>query len=111
MCPSTLNVIKENLSSISVQQLCLFLVASSLPDDDGEFYQFCYIGESGQVRGASVPFQFSTIREEFVEVEDEDNDILVIKSKTTVLEDELQKALEEEKNLKKVRLVIRKTHM
>ncbi|XP_026207198.1 calcium-binding and coiled-coil domain-containing protein 2 isoform X2 [Anabas testudineus] len=31
-----------------------------LPKDEVEFYQFCYIDNSGQVRGASTPFSFKT---------------------------------------------------
>ena len=76
-----------------------------MPKDDGEFYQFCYVAGSGQVRGASTPFQFVSsppAGEEFIEIEDEDNDIMVIRSRTAVLEDDLNRALEEERNMKKV---------
>lgn len=49
--------------------MCLFaLSAYYLPKDD-EYYQFCYVDQDGQIRGASVPFQFRT------EIED---DMLVI---------------------------------
>lgn len=29
-----------------------------LPKDETEFYQFCYVDGTGQVRGASTPFCF-----------------------------------------------------
>lgn len=31
---------------------------------DDEYYQFCYIDQDGQVRGASVPFQFQAEAED-----------------------------------------------
>ena len=56
-----------------------------MPEDDGEFYQFCYVGD-GQVRGASVPFQFKSPRgEDFVEVEG-DEDLMIVRTKTAVLQ-------------------------
>ncbi|CAJ0939286.1 unnamed protein product [Ranitomeya imitator] len=30
-----------------------------LPSDDDDYYQFCYVNHNGDVRGASIPFQFS----------------------------------------------------
>ena len=42
-----------------------------LPTDDGEFYQFVYLSQSKQVRGASTPFQFKrTHISDYVEVEE-----------------------------------------
>jgi predicted nucleic acid-binding Zn-ribbon protein len=68
---------------------------SKLPKDDGEFYQFCYVSGSGQVRGASTPFQFKhPMTDDFIEIEDENGELLVIRSKTAVLEDQLKKANE-----------------
>ncbi|ESO93595.1 hypothetical protein LOTGIDRAFT_58591, partial [Lottia gigantea] len=61
--------------------------AHNLPDDDGEFYQFCYVTSSGHIRGASTPFQFKRPSAgDFVEVEDEDNDMLIVQEKTIYLE-------------------------
>ncbi|KAK2160033.1 hypothetical protein LSH36_141g01027 [Paralvinella palmiformis] len=77
--------------------------ASSLPQDNGEFYQFCYVTGKGHVRGASTPFQFRKVgSDEYVEVEDEDDDILVIKTKTAMLEDKLSKVEQEKEELSKV---------
>lgn len=46
-----------------------------------------------QVRGASTPFQFRRPgADDFVEVEDEETNMLVIRSKTIYLEETLQKA-------------------
>ena len=80
-----------------------FLTASSLPGDDGEFYQFCYVTSSGKVRGASTPFQFKRpSADQFVEIEDLDDDIMVIKSKTSALEEELGSVRKEKETLVKV---------
>jgi len=57
----------------------------------------------GHVRGASTPFQFRKVgSDEYVEVEDEDDDILVIKTKTAMLEDKLSKVEQEKEELSKV---------
>ncbi|XP_076856545.1 calcium-binding and coiled-coil domain-containing protein 2 [Brachyhypopomus gauderio] len=48
-----------------------------LPKDDGEFYQFCYVDSSGQVRGASTPFCFQNPAEASLDGSLE-NDLLVI---------------------------------
>ncbi|ELU03518.1 hypothetical protein CAPTEDRAFT_201007 [Capitella teleta] len=67
--------------------------AGDLPDDDGEFYQFCYVTANGLVRGASTPFQFkSSYHDEFVEVEEEDGELLVVRTKSAVLQEKLNDA-------------------
>lgn len=74
---------------------------SKLPKDDGEFYQFCYVAASGQVRGASPPFQFKhPMTDDLIEIEDENGELLVIRTKTAVLEDQLKKANENRAELK-----------
>lgn len=61
-----------------------------VPNDDGEFYQFCYVTHKGEIRGASTPFQFrasSPTEDELLTVEDECNsDILVVTTKAGFLE-------------------------
>eukprot|EP00914_Ancora_sagittata_P018246 GHVO01036068.1.p1 GENE.GHVO01036068.1~~GHVO01036068.1.p1 ORF type:complete len:850 (+),score=186.68 GHVO01036068.1:74-2623(+) len=67
--------------------------ADDLPDDDGEFYQFCYVTANGLVRGASTPFQFkSSYHDEFIEVEEEDGELLVVRTKSAVLQEKLNDA-------------------
>ena len=74
-----------------------------MPGDDGEFYQFCYVSSSGQIRGASTPFQFkSPSAGDFVELEDEEADMLVIKSKTIYLQENIQHMESEKSHLIKV---------
>ncbi|XP_061109938.1 tax1-binding protein 1 homolog A isoform X1 [Conger conger] len=67
-----------------------------LPKDDGEFYQFCYVTHSGEVRGASTPFQFRSATppaDELLALEDDSNsDILVITSRTSLLEQKVEEA-------------------
>ncbi|KAI4873495.1 hypothetical protein NFI96_032579, partial [Prochilodus magdalenae] len=48
-----------------------------LPKDDGEFYQFCYVDNTGQVRGASTPFCFQNPAESSLDSSME-KDLLVI---------------------------------
>lgn len=74
--------------------------AHKLPKDDGEFYQFCYVSSSNQIRGASTPFQFRRPgADDFVEVEDEETNMLVIRSKTLYLEENLQMAQSQKQKL------------
>ncbi|GAB1609423.1 tax1-binding protein 1 homolog B-like, partial [Argonauta hians] len=71
-----------------------------MPEDDGEFYQFCYVASTGQVKGASTPFQFKKPRaDDFVEMLDDENDMLVIQSKTLYMEENLKEAEAEKKKL------------
>lgn len=61
-----------------------------VPKSDGEFYQFCYVTHAGDIRGASTPFQFrsATPTEELLTVTEDDSnsDILVVTTKTGLLE-------------------------
>ncbi|XP_077577868.1 tax1-binding protein 1 homolog B isoform X2 [Stigmatopora nigra] len=67
-----------------------------VPNDDGEFYQFCYVTHKGEIRGASTPFLFrasSPSEEELLTVEDECNsDILVVTTKAGLLEQKVEEA-------------------
>ncbi|KAM4030615.1 calcium-binding and coiled-coil domain-containing protein 2 isoform 2-T2 [Anomaloglossus baeobatrachus] len=54
----------------SVDNTVLFTVYY-LPSDD-DYYQFCYVDLNGEVRGASIPFQFT------YNPESEDEDILMV---------------------------------
>jgi len=65
---------------------------SKLPHDDGEFYQFCYVTESGRVHGASTPFQFEhAMTDDTSENEDENGGPPVITAETALLEDQLRR--------------------
>ena len=80
--------------------------ANRMPNDDGEFYQFCYVSSSGQIRGASTPFQFQRPgSEDFVEVEDVEADIMVIRTKSVYLQENLQQAEAQKTKLKEVYLL------
>ncbi|XP_040885486.1 calcium-binding and coiled-coil domain-containing protein 2 isoform X2 [Toxotes jaculatrix] len=70
-----------------------------LPKDDIEFYQFCYIDSTGQVRGASTPFCFKNLEEQSME-SNPDDDLLVITTQEQVEQSvrekaELQKAMDQ----------------
>ncbi|KAL0985443.1 hypothetical protein UPYG_G00156960 [Umbra pygmaea] len=74
-----------------------------VPNDDGEFYQFCYVTHKGEIRGASTPFQFraqSPSEEELLTVEDECNsDILVVTTRSGYLEQKMEEAHKEKEAL------------
>ncbi|XP_061443596.1 tax1-binding protein 1 isoform X1 [Rhineura floridana] len=76
-----------------------------LANDDGEFYQFCYVTHKGEIRGASTPFQFRTSSpiEELLTMEDEGNsDMLVVTTKAGLLEFKIEKTMREKEELLKV---------
>ncbi|XP_033836225.1 tax1-binding protein 1 homolog B isoform X1 [Periophthalmus magnuspinnatus] len=83
-----------------------------VPNDDGEFYQFCYVTHKGEIRGASTPFQFranSPTEEELLTVEDECNsDILVVTTKAGFLEQKMEEVQREKEELVKNMTVLQK---
>ncbi|MEQ2306248.1 hypothetical protein AMECASPLE_006159 [Ameca splendens] len=62
-----------------------------LPKDEAEFYQFCYIDNTGQVRGASTPFCFKNPSEQNME-SIADDDLLVITTQEQVEQSQREKA-------------------
>ncbi|EHA98381.1 Tax1-binding protein 1-like protein [Heterocephalus glaber] len=75
-----------------------------LPNDDGEFYQFCYVTHKGEIRGASTPFQFraSSPVEELLTMEDEvSSDMLVWGPQAGLLELKIEKIMKEKEELLK----------
>ncbi|XP_012576446.1 PREDICTED: tax1-binding protein 1 isoform X2 [Condylura cristata] len=82
-----------------------------LPNDDGEFYQFCYVTHKGEIRGASTPFQFraSSPVEELLTMEDEGNsDMLVVTTKAGLLELKIEKTMKEKEELLQLIAVLEK---
>ena len=82
------------------QRVAKFL-GSRLPHEDGNFYQFCYVGRDGNVCGASRPFQFSKSARknasddvEMVEV-DEDSSLVLLRSRADAQVMELEKKIAE----------------
>uniref|UniRef100_A0A8B9MA87 Tax1 binding protein 1 n=1 Tax=Accipiter nisus TaxID=211598 RepID=A0A8B9MA87_9AVES len=83
----------ENYVEGSTVNCVLTFQGYYLPNDDGEFYQFCYVTHKGEIRGASTPFQFRTSSpvEELLTMEDEGNsDMLVVTTKAGLLENNVQ---------------------
>ncbi|XP_051871775.1 tax1-binding protein 1 homolog B isoform X2 [Pristis pectinata] len=77
-----------------------------LPNDDGEFYQFCYVTHKGEIRGASTPFQFRvpSPTDELLTMEDDTNsDMLVVTTKTNFLEQKIEMLLKEKEELLKAK--------
>ncbi|KAJ8264677.1 hypothetical protein GJAV_G00152410 [Gymnothorax javanicus] len=72
-----------------------------LPKEDGEFYQFCFVDSTGQVRGASTPFRFESPPESSLD-NGMDSDILVITTQEQVElvekeKEELHEEMEQQK--------------
>lgn len=63
-----------------------------LPKDEMEFYQFCYVDSSGQVRGASTPFCFRKSGDHSMEGGGRDDDLLVV---TTQVRERETRSLQE----------------
>lgn len=64
----------------------LIFEGDAVPRDDGEFYQFVYVSQSAQIRGASIPFQFRRAHiSDFIEVEVEES--VLIKSRESAIQD------------------------
>ncbi|KAK1880438.1 Tax1-binding protein 1 like B [Dissostichus eleginoides] len=80
----------ENYEPGSTVHRTLVFQGYYVPKSDGEFYQFCYVTHVGDIRGASTPFQFrsATPTEELLTVTEDDSnsDILVVTTKTGLLE-------------------------
>ncbi|XP_069560658.1 calcium-binding and coiled-coil domain-containing protein 2 isoform X2 [Brachyistius frenatus] len=62
-----------------------------LPKDEIEFYQFCYVDRSGQVRGASTPFCFRNTAEQSLEGSLAD-DLMVITTQDKVDQSDQEKS-------------------
>ncbi|XP_073437461.1 tax1-binding protein 1 isoform X2 [Dendrobates tinctorius] len=80
----------ENYVPDSTRNCVLTFQGYYLPNDDGEFYQFCYVTHKGEIRGASTPFQFRTSSpvDELLTLEDEGHsDMLVVTTKAGLLEE------------------------
>ncbi|XP_021241194.1 tax1-binding protein 1 isoform X2 [Numida meleagris] len=101
----------ENYVEGSTVNCVLTFQGYYLPNDDGEFYQFCYVTHKGEIRGASTPFQFRTSSpvEELLTMEDEGNsDMLVVTTKAGLLEFKIEKIVKEKEELLKVTSVLEK---
>ncbi|XP_028836805.1 tax1-binding protein 1 homolog B isoform X3 [Denticeps clupeoides] len=83
-----------------------------VPNDDGEFYQFCYVTHKGEIRGASTPFQFranTPTEDELLAVEDENNsDILVVTTKASFLEQKMEELCQEKEEVVKAMELVQK---
>ncbi|XP_063077775.1 calcium-binding and coiled-coil domain-containing protein 2 [Engraulis encrasicolus] len=78
-----------------------------LPKDDGD-YQFCYVDNKGQVRGASTPFSFQNPRDDLLYTSLE-NDLLVISTKeqTEQMEREKTELRQEVEQLKEAKQILK----
>lgn len=101
----------ENYVEGSTVNCVLAFQGYYLPNDDGEFYQFCYVTHKGEIRGASTPFQFraSSPVEELLTMEDEGNsDMLVVTTKAGLLELKMEKTMKEKEELLKLLAILEK---
>lgn len=99
----------ENYETGSTVHQTVVFQGYYVPKSDGEFYQFCYVTHSGDIRGASTPFQFraATPTEELLTVTEDDSnsDILVVTTKTGLLERVEEAQQERRELLKTMRLL------
>lgn len=101
----------ENYVPGSTHNCVLTYQGYYLPNDDGEFYQFCYVTHKGEIRGASTPFQFRTSSpvDELLTMEDEGHsDMLVVTTKAGLLELKIEKTMKEKEELLKITAVLEK---
>lgn len=70
-------VCKLSVEMVNESKGKLTFSIEDLPKEDGEFYQFVYVSNGKQIRGASVPFQFKI--DECTEYSDDENDAVVVK--------------------------------
>ena len=89
---------------VPLQNRVLFRARHLPAKNEEEFYQFCYVTSGGDIRGASVPFQIKTKVADMDlvcrEIEDEEcSSIMLVNTKTAMLEDSLSRTLEENKSL------------
>lgn len=99
----------ENYAPGSTHNCVLTYQGYYLPNDDGEFYQFCYVTHKGEIRGASTPFQFRTSSpiDELLTMEDEGHsDMLVVTTKAGLLELKIEKTMKEKEELLKITAVL-----
>lgn len=99
----------ENYVPDSTLNCVLTFQGYYLPNDDGEFYQFCYVTHKGEIRGASTPFQFRTSSpvDELLTMEDEGHsDMLVVTTKAGLLELKIEKTMKEKEELLKITSVL-----
>lgn len=99
----------ENYVPGSTHNCVLTYQGYYLPNDDGEFYQFCYVTHKGEIRGASTPFQFRTSSpiDELLTMEDEGHsDMLVVTTKAGLLELKIEKTMKEKEELLKITAVL-----
>uniref|UniRef100_A0A8C1CKZ3 Tax1 (human T-cell leukemia virus type I) binding protein 1a n=1 Tax=Cyprinus carpio carpio TaxID=630221 RepID=A0A8C1CKZ3_CYPCA len=87
----------ENYTKGSTVHRTIIFQGYYVPRSDGEFYQFCYVTHTGEIRGASTPFQFrpaTPTGEELLTMEDDGNSDILVRVEEVQQEcKELQKAL------------------
>lgn len=72
-CNEHVCIIPVNVDLIKDGKGKIIFSAEILPKEDGEFYQFVYVSQAKQIRGASVPFQCKgNVSCEFIEEEEQD---------------------------------------
>ncbi|XP_067832366.1 calcium-binding and coiled-coil domain-containing protein 1-like [Heptranchias perlo] len=89
----------------STVNCCVRFQAFYLPGDGAVLYQFCYVDSGGESRGASPPFTFRCPEpgDELVMVEEVESssDMLLVMTRTCLLETQLSKSEKAKENLAK----------
>lgn len=66
------------ISARTSEDNTVLFTAYYLPKDD-EYYQFCYVDQNGEVRGASIPFQFC------YNIPEDEDDILMVTTEMEIM--------------------------
>lgn len=79
-----------------------FHVDSTVLENENDFYQFCYVDSKDKIQGTSRPFRIK-FDDDFVEIEEEeDGEIVVIKSKTSFLEEIKREKIDSQRKASKL---------
>ncbi|XP_046403476.1 tax1-binding protein 1 homolog B-like [Ischnura elegans] len=90
----------------------VLLKVQDIAKDSSEFYQICYVSHTQPGRavvcGASAPFQFRSPQEceEWCEVEDAEDGIVIVRSRAALDQENLQKAIEKGEQLQQEKVKV-----
>jgi chromosome segregation ATPase len=92
---------KDEQQSVDEDVRMVVFNGSRLPPEDGNFYQFCFVSYNSGVKGASRPFQFTSIISninddlEIVEINDVDDSLLLLRARHETEVSDLQDKVKE----------------
>ena len=75
-----------------------------MPTEDGKLYQFSYVSADGRMSGTSKPFLFRLPKsvEILDDAEEQEGELVILRTKTSTLEAKIRETMEENVILKEV---------